>query len=51
MHGQVLEALGRREDAAAAYARGIGAAARAGNDHARSELAQALEVLRDRGDA
>lgn len=50
MHGQVLEALGRRADAATAYQRGIDAATRGGNEHARNELAQALEVLRARGD-
>jgi predicted Zn-dependent protease len=50
MHGQVLEALGRRAEAATAYGRGIEAATRGRNDHARNELAQALEVLRARGD-
>jgi predicted Zn-dependent protease len=50
MHGQVLEALGRGADAARAYEHGIAAATRARNDHARSELAQALEVLRARGE-
>jgi predicted Zn-dependent protease len=49
MLGQVLEALDRREEAARAYGQGIEAAGRAGNDHARSELAQALEVLRSQG--
>jgi predicted Zn-dependent protease len=51
MHGQVLEALGRRAEAAHAYEEGIAAAGRAHNDHARSELEQALEVLRARGEA
>jgi predicted Zn-dependent protease len=50
MQGQVLEALGRGADAARAYEQGIAAAGRARNDHARSELAQALEVLRARGE-
>ena len=50
MYGQVLEALGRGAEAARAYELGIAAAATARNDHARSELAQALEVLRARGD-
>lgn len=49
MLGQVLEALGRPAEAARAYGQGIEAAARAGNDHARSELGQALEVLRAQG--
>jgi predicted Zn-dependent protease len=49
MMGQVLEAIGRGEDAARAYEGGIAAAARQGNDHARSELEQALEVLRAQG--
>jgi predicted Zn-dependent protease len=50
MMGQVLEALDRRAEAAQAYERGIDVAARAKNEHARSELAQALAVLRARGD-
>jgi predicted Zn-dependent protease len=50
MYGQVLEALGRRADAARAYEDGIAAAGRAGNDHARSELARALESLQARGE-
>jgi predicted Zn-dependent protease len=50
MHGQVLEALGRRADAARAYEDGMVAAGRAHDDHARTELAQALEVLRARGE-
>jgi predicted Zn-dependent protease len=49
MWGQVLEGLGRGAEAARAYEEGIAAAARAGNDHARSELTQALEVLRAQG--
>ncbi len=49
MLGQVLESLGRRADAARAYEDGIAAAARAGDDHARSELAQAREGLRAQG--
>src|SRR5512134_791823 len=50
MHGQVLEALGRRAEAARAYEDGIAAAGRASNEHARTELEQALEVLRARGE-
>ncbi|HEY7724344.1 MAG TPA: hypothetical protein VH880_03365 [Anaeromyxobacteraceae bacterium] len=49
MLGQVLEGLGRTAEAARAYEDGAAAASRAGNEHARSELAQALEVLRTRG--
>jgi predicted Zn-dependent protease len=49
MLGQVLEALGRAADAAAAYERGVDAAARANDQHARSELEQALGVLRAQG--
>jgi len=50
MLGQVLEALGRPADAVRAYRDGITAAQAAGNDHARGELTQALEVLRAQGD-
>jgi predicted Zn-dependent protease len=50
MYGQVLEVLGRRAEAARAYEDGVAAARSAGNEHARSELAQALEVLRARGE-
>jgi predicted Zn-dependent protease len=50
MHGQVLEALGRGADAERAYEEGIAAAGRARNDHARGELARALEALRARGE-
>lgn len=49
MLGQQLEALGRPADAARIYAQGAGAAARKGDQHARSELEQALEVLEARG--
>jgi tetratricopeptide (TPR) repeat protein len=49
MMGQALEAVGRADDAALCYERGIGAATRARADHARSELQQALDVLRARG--
>ena len=45
MWGQALEALGRHEEAARAYDRGIAAASAARNDHARSELAQARDAL------
>ena len=50
MYGQVLEALGRGAEAARAYEEGIATAERAHADHARSELAQALEALRARGE-
>ncbi len=46
MLGQVLEALGRREEATRAYVEGLAASGRAGDDHAGSELAAALESLR-----
>jgi cytochrome c-type biogenesis protein CcmH/NrfG len=49
MLGQVLEGLGRAADAAAAYERGIGAAEKKNDQHARSELEQALGVLRAQG--
>lgn len=49
MLGQVLEGLGRARDAADAYERGIAAADHANDTHARSELGQALEVLRAQG--
>jgi predicted Zn-dependent protease len=46
MLGQVLEGLGRTAEAARAYQDGAEIAARAGDEHARNELTQALEVLR-----
>lgn len=46
MWGQVLEKLGRREQAARAYQDGVAAARAARNDHALSELSQALEALK-----
>ena len=49
MLGQVLETLGRTEDAANAYERGIAAATRKNEAHARTELGQALDVLRGQG--
>ena len=49
MLGQVLESLGRGPDAALAYREGLAHAARAGDDHARKELDQALDGLRARG--
>jgi len=45
MLGQVLEVLARTAEAAEAYRAGIEVARGAGNEHARGELAQALEVL------
>jgi predicted Zn-dependent protease len=49
MLGQVLEALGRLAEAVRAYEEGISRAGAAGNDHARGELQQALDVLRAQG--
>lgn len=48
MLGQTLEALGRAADAARAYEAGLGAASRGNDQHARSELSQALDDLRAR---
>ncbi|HYQ82375.1 MAG TPA: hypothetical protein VEP68_12775 [Anaeromyxobacteraceae bacterium] len=45
MWGQVLEKLGRRAEARQAYQDGAGAARAVRNDHALSELTQALEAL------
>ncbi|BDG08796.1 hypothetical protein [Anaeromyxobacter paludicola] len=49
MLGQVLESLSRREEAARTYEAGVAAAARAHDEHARSELSQALDALRTEG--
>ena len=46
MWGQVLEKLGRRDQARQAYEDGMAAARVAGNDHAFSELGQAAEALK-----
>lgn len=46
MWGQVLEKLGRRDQARQAYQGGIAAARAARNDHALSELTQSLEALK-----
>ncbi len=46
MWGQVLERLGRRDQAGQAYQDGIAAARTARNDHALSELSQAMEALK-----
>ncbi len=43
--GQALEKLGRSAEAREMYARGIEAAARQGNAHARDELQAALDQL------
>lgn len=43
--GQTLERLGRPDDAREVYRRGIEAAARKGDQHARSELEGALDLL------
>jgi predicted Zn-dependent protease len=49
MLGQVLEALGRRKEAARAYEDGLLAAGRARNDHAASELGRAIDALKAQG--
>jgi predicted Zn-dependent protease len=49
MLGQVLEGLGRAAEAADAYRSGIAAATRMNDQHARSELGQALDVLAAQG--
>jgi predicted Zn-dependent protease len=49
MLGQSLETLGRGADAAQAYQDGIAAATRQSNQHARSELEDALGQLTARG--
>jgi predicted Zn-dependent protease len=46
MWGQVLEKLGRQDQARQAYRDGAAAARAAGNDHALSELAQAAAALK-----
>ena len=43
--GKVLEHLGRRNDARAMYERGIQTSHRTGDEHARGELAAALDEL------
>ncbi|MGA2325170.1 MAG: tetratricopeptide repeat protein [Bryobacteraceae bacterium] len=43
--GQALERLGRLEDARQMYTRGVEAAIRGGDAHARSELQAALDLL------
>lgn len=45
MHGQILEAAGRVEEARAAYEQGIALAARQGEAHAQTELEEALAAL------
>jgi predicted Zn-dependent protease len=50
MLGQVLGELGRRADAAQAYQEGIAAAERRQDGHAKSELAAALDALRQERD-
>jgi tetratricopeptide (TPR) repeat protein len=49
MWGQTLEALERPGEAAGIYEKGAEVALRARNDHARSELLQARDALRERG--
>ena len=48
MLGQSLETLGRDGEAAAAYQDGMAAATRQADNHARSELEDALEKVRAR---
>ncbi|HLY15846.1 MAG TPA: tetratricopeptide repeat protein [Bryobacteraceae bacterium] len=43
--GQTLEKLGRREDARALYRQGIEATTRTGDQHTRSEIQAALDLL------
>src|SRR5262245_36042256 len=43
--GQTLEKLGRLDDAKAIYRRGIEASTRTGDDHTRSEIEAALDLL------
>lgn len=43
--GQALEKLGRTEEAREMYAQGVEAATRVGDQHARSELQAALDML------
>jgi tetratricopeptide (TPR) repeat protein len=45
MAGGTLSALGRRDEAAAVYRRGIDVAARKGDQHARGELETALREI------
>lgn len=47
MSGNTLEALGRPEDAATMYEKGIEVSASKGDQHAKSELEAALAQLRD----
>jgi predicted Zn-dependent protease len=49
MLGQVLEAQGRDAEAAQAYEDGVAQATLKQDEHARSELTQALEAVRARG--
>ena len=43
--GQTLERLGREDEARELYGRGVEAATRAGDDHARAEMQGALDLL------
>lgn len=45
MHGNLLEAMGRAQEAAAVYAKGIEVADAAGDEHAMSELRAARDAL------
>ena len=46
MHGNVLELLDQRDEAAAVYERGVEIASAASDDHAVSELRAARDALR-----
>lgn len=46
MWGQTLESVGRLDDAALVYERGVEAARKAGNGHASTELGEARDGLR-----
>jgi tetratricopeptide (TPR) repeat protein len=45
MHGNLLEAMGRADDARSVYARGLEVARAAGDDHAEGELRAARDAL------
>jgi Flp pilus assembly protein TadD len=45
--GQTLERMGRTEEARVVYGKGIAAASRKGDQHARAEMQAALDLLGD----
>jgi tetratricopeptide (TPR) repeat protein len=45
MHGNLLESMGRSDEARAIYARGVEVARAAGDEHAESELRAARDAL------